>query len=234
MSYDYKSYINNSVVRSVVDALIDDPQKDISVTKDNYGRTWSLKATHGKDVIVSESYGVTSLLERIWTAVVLFFKCWSSTFRMNFINGINLINVASQKNNDTEESDDVEDDIKQTPKKHEDSWTNITALGHLDSRLEKNYKAIIKANGSKKINYFITFTSGARSDALTSHGIRQTLETFPDPRIIILAKAGLEDDYEYKEEKVGDAALIYNSFLDDSFLAPRRPAELAKYLQKHK
>lgn len=89
MNYDYNSYVNNSVIRNVVNDLVAHPGSVPQVVVDERGRNWKFG---------TEEYGdVTSLLDRIWCRVVLFFKCLSPTYRTNFNNAIQAINQASQK-----------------------------------------------------------------------------------------------------------------------------------------
>lgn len=103
MNYDYTNYIKNSVIRSAVDDRMAHPQNSIQVVQDDQGRTW-FDPDDGH-VFGTEENGTTPLLERIRTAVVLFFKCWSCPFRTNFDGAIQEINRANQNIINFEDSD---------------------------------------------------------------------------------------------------------------------------------
>ncbi len=98
INYDTRSYISNSVIHHVVNALIRSEGSSAQFIQDSAGRAWKVIKNDGNGIDFGrEENGKISIFRKIINAIVLFFKCWSYDFLTKYKNAIVHINRAGRK-----------------------------------------------------------------------------------------------------------------------------------------
>ena len=91
-SYDYRDYVNNSVIHEIVDELIKFPNRSIQVTQSAAGRTWKIFSKEYK-----EDQKRFSFLQSLINYIFFFFSCLNRDFYQKYKNAIQEINKVSKE-----------------------------------------------------------------------------------------------------------------------------------------
>ncbi len=96
-NYNFTDYVSNSVIRSVADDLMANPQKTVEFSSSIFGgKIWTLTENNNSSEFGPEQAGKFFILKRIWNAVVFFFKSFDRTFSANFNTAMQSMNHAYQ------------------------------------------------------------------------------------------------------------------------------------------
>ncbi len=91
-NYNFNNYVSNSVIRSVANDLMANPQKTVTFSTCFGGKIWTLTENNNSSKFDPEQSHKFFILKRIWNAVVFLFKSFDSAFQSSFNNAMNSMN----------------------------------------------------------------------------------------------------------------------------------------------